>query len=315
MSKLRVKTSIILCFTTLAFMHNSLAADTPQDDAKKSESSEPPSKSEGYLKEIRDILLANVNKLPVYLNQLTKMALSWLAPDNSESTAIQQKNFSTLANVKFENTKMQLDDQNKLLTDFLNPLSKTDTIPGPVTNVISYQTLLNQPPFKSPTSQPPALTHNPEAAYIYIQNAAALNIHHKKPPFAISNNDKDVTAANQYNNYFMTTSAVQTYNGYILSELYDDFKNNNKAKKTQDELIKNASQPNWFQQIASENLGVVLRQILMYNSQTYVVLAELLETQKKLLAAEAMNNALLITVSQETEKRLYQRANGEPPTP
>lgn len=263
-----------------------------------------PSASESYLKDIRDTLLININKLPIYLNQLTKMALSWLAPDDSSSTATLQSSFTALINAKLQDAKTQSDSQQKFLTDFLgNPPSQDKFLNA---NDITYQTLLNKPYF-SPDSR-----SNVDPAYNYTQYAAGLNIRHLMPsPNWIP--DRQHPAVTMYTNYYNTASAVQTYNGYILSELYADAKNNNRSKQTQDSLIQQANTSDWFTQIASENLGIVLRQILLYNSQTYVLLAQILETQKKLLASQVMNNALLIAVNLEAENRIYSKASGRPP--
>lgn len=330
MSKLRIKTGITLLTTvfTFSFLYSTMAnaqEDTTADTTTATtttDKNETTGKSEGYLKEIRDILLINVNKLPVYLNQLAKMALSWLAPDDTETTAIQQKNFAKLADAELQTLNTQRESQTRFIYDFLkrNPAMPDEGLLGtefaPVINSINYQTLLSQP-FSQPSQQQLQQFQNQDdPAYNYTQFASALNIRHKKPPKVRPSVDKNYLAAiGQYYNYYMTTSAVQTYNGYILSELYADAKNKNATQKARDALVEKASETNWFTQIASENIGIVLRQILMYSSQTYVLLADLLETQKKLLTAQTMNNALLIAVNQDTERRIYQRANGEPPTP
>jgi hypothetical protein len=263
-----------------------------------------PSASESYLKDIRDTLLININKLPLYLNQLTKMALSWLAPDDSSATAALQNSFTTLANAKLQNAKTQLDSQNKFLADFFGHPASQDSFLN--ANDLAYPTLLNQPYFN------PDSRANSNPAYNYTQYAAGLNIRHKIP-LSTWVPDRQHPGIAMYTNYYNTTSAVQTYNGYILSELYADSRNNNLVKQTQDSLIQQATHSTWFTQIASENIGLVLRQILLYNSQTYVLLAQLLETQKKLLASQAMNNALLIAVNQEAENRIYSKASGKPP--
>jgi len=306
MSRFRSKTALAILITVIAF---TIAYEVPAQAADPGSvsssssglagSSPNPSASETYLQQI----LANVNNLPIYLTQLTVMALSWLAPDNSNTTAALQNSFTTLFNQKLQNVQTQLASQQKFLSDFLgNPTSQTN----PNANDITYPTLLNQPYFN------PDPRSNVDPAYNYTQYAAGLNMRHSKPlPNWVP--DKQHPGIAMYTNYYNTTSAVQTYNGYILSELYADAQNKNLPKQTQDSLIQQASNSQWFTQIASENLGIVLRQILLYNSQTYVLLAQLLETQKKLLASQVMNNALLIAVNLEAENRIYSKASGRPP--
>lgn len=250
-------------------------------------------------------ILVYVNNLPVYLRALTKMALSWLAPDTSQSTAELQNTFTALENASIQNTKTQTENQKKFLDYFFAFPSKQSDFPS--ANDFTYQTLLKQPYF---ADQPNPLQKNTgrDSAYNYTLYASGLNIRHRKPPtYLLSKNNASI---GMYINYYNTASAVQTYNGYILGELYADSKNGNSVKEKQDSLVQKANSADWFSQIASENIGIVLRQILLYNSQTYVLLTQLLETQKQLLAAQAMNNALLIATSQFNEDMLYTKARG-----
>ncbi len=299
----RIKKNISLSIASVAFILTTPTfAQTTETTttASTSTGTQEPSKSEGYLKEIRDILLLNINKLPVYLNQLTKMSLSWLTPDDSSSTAKLQNSFTMLANERIQNAKTHNESQTQFLNAFLGR-----TAPKNVSE-ITYQTLFNPPP--PPTAANP--TQNEYASFMYTMNASGLNIQHA-PPQTFWN--ETTPAVILYKNYYYTTAAVQTYNGYILSELFANAKNENKVKKTQDSLIQQASSSDWFTQIASENIGVVLRQILLYNSQTYVLLTQMQQTQQKLLEAQVMNNALLIAVNQEAENRLYSKAAGMKP--
>lgn len=298
-SRIKTVSTILMVILTLTIVNSSALAQ----DATVQGPTLVPGASESYLKEI----LNNVNNLPAYLKQLSKMALSWLAPDNSETTANLQNSFTSLFNAKLQNAQTQLNSQQKFLTAFLGHLKSINTSSE---NDITYPTLLNQPDPDPPLKIDPPI--DPDPAYNYTQYAAGLNMRHSKP-LSTWIPDKQHPAIAMYSNYYNTTSAVQTYNGYILSELYADAKNNNLSKQTQDSLIQQASDSKFFIQIASENLGIVLRQILLYNSQTYVLLAQLLETQKKLLAAQAMNNALLIAVNLEAENRIYRKASGQLP--
>lgn len=268
-----------------------------------------PSKSEGYLKEIRDTLVANIDKLPIYLNAITKMALSWLAPDDSKTTATLQNQFTQLANAQIENAQTQSENQLLFLNSF-NPVPKPDPsdksdatqmlykLKKKAADDVSYQTLMR-----------PASPENPyqnDSIFNYTLYASGLNLKHAAPEIYWRENP----SISMYKNFYNTASAVQTYNGYILSELYANSKNGDKIKQTQDKLVEQASGSQWFTEIASENVGIVLRQILLFNSQTYVLLTKLLETQQKILTAQVMNNALLIAINQVDERRLYNKASG-----
>jgi hypothetical protein len=249
-------------------------------------------------------ILTYVNRLPVYLRAMTKMALSWLAPDDSESTAELQYAFTGLENASIQNAKIHDENQKKFL-DYFFAFPKTQN-DFPNANDLTYQTLLKKPYFTN-FIPPKGKAYDP--AYNYILYSSGLNIQHRAPPTFFLN--KKNPSIGMYINYYNTTSAVQTYNGYLLSELYAESKNENSVQKRQAMLAQKASSSEWFTQVASENIGIVLRQILLYNSQTYVVLTQLLETQKKLLAAQAMNNALLVAVNQNNEDMLYSNAEEE----
>jgi membrane-bound inhibitor of C-type lysozyme len=105
---------------------------------------------------------------------------------------------------------------------------------------------------------------------------------------------------------------VQTFNGYVLSQLYEDVKNGVAAAQTT--LINQASDPaNWFATITTESIGAVLRQTLMYQSQSYIVLTQLLQTEKMLLAAQTMNNTLLVLSNQSNESFMLRKAVAKMP--
>ncbi len=310
MSGLRIKMIRTVLIATLAFTVAYHPIASAQDaTTQESDTTKKLSASEGFLKDIRDILFANINKLPLYLNQLTKMAISWLAPDNSKTTAELQNNLTRLANTQSVNAQIQLLSQKKFLDEFLDNPASQDTFPN--VNDLCFETLLNKPYFNPDTRL--KLDPSIDPAYNYTVNASGLNLKHFRPSPSWNPNDRRHPSIAMYIRYYNTASAVQTYNGYVLSELYAESKDNNLAKQTQNQLIQQANDSNWFTQIASENLGIVLRQILLYNSQTYVLLAQLLETQKKLLVSQTMNNALLIAVNQEAENRIYSKASGQLP--
>lgn len=291
--------AILLAVFTFVILDNVPAQAADSETASTNGSGVASSVSESHLQQI----LANVNKLPIYLTQLTLMALSWLAPDNSETTAKLQNSFASLLKAKLQTAQAQLNNQYDFLSHALQHASnsKTKDLPG---DIIYPAALLHAPYFSKDQTE--------NTARNYTEYAAGLNLLHSKPEAGWNEpNNRQHPARLMYARYYNTTSAVQTYNGYILSELYENAKNNNSSKQTQDDLIKRVSNSNWFAEIASENLGVVLRQILLFNSQTYVLLAQLLETQKKLLVSQTMNNALLIAVNQEAENRIYSKAKGQ----
>jgi len=116
------------------------------------------------------------------------------------------------------------------------------------------------------------------------------------------------TDIKNYQNYFNTVNAIQSFNGYVLSGLYAESKGGNQFNTTQLALLQQTSQPSWLNQIASQELGKVLRQMLLFQSQTYVLISQLIQTQKQLLIATTMTNSLLIANNQLNETVLYSRA-------
>src|SRR3990167_392363 len=261
-----------------------------------------------YLKQIAQNtkgILTKVNQLPGFIQELTTLAVAWLNPDTSTVTATAQNNFAQWANaVQLEGGKLP-DYEQPLQKDLLGTGVTTTTVP--YANDLTYSTLLGTPYFSpDPRSGGSNNTNPPDSAYNYIKNAASDNVSHILPPTNVAS---QVDYRN-YVNYYSTISAVQTYNCYTLSQLYADYKNNNQLTTLQSTLITQASSSDWFAQVASESIGIVLRQILMYNSQIYVMLTQSLATQKQLLATQAMTNSLLVILNLYNENTLVKRATG-----
>lgn len=141
-------------------------------------------------------------------------------------------------------------------------------------------------------------------ARYFVKNASGINIYHAPTPTG-----GNPATAKRYNTFYNTVNAIASYNAYVLSEHLADLLNNFKLSHTQAELKTRASDKDWLDHINTEqSIGVILRQILLFNSQTYVLLADSLETQKQLLAATAMTNALIIANSGFYEQTLLTAA-------
>jgi hypothetical protein len=246
-------------------------------------------------------ILTQINSLPAALQTLTELALSWMGPDTSTTTANSQANFTAFTTALLQNTQTATNVQAQLLTDFFNPPAVSTMNNDP--SSVAYQTLWG--PYSNKTTNPPS-ENNP--GYNYLKYASALNI--TRSPIFMDNKNKNNVSARLYNNYYNTVSAVQTFNGYVLSNLYANYKNGNVLSTSQQQLITQASDGNWLAQIASEYIGTVLRQLLLYNSQTYVLLSQLLQNQQQLLTAQVMTNSLLIAINQPAETQLYNKASG-----
>jgi len=255
-------------------------------------------------------ILAAVNELPAYLNNITLMAISWLAQDDSSAMANNQADYANWVNQYSLNQQTQLQLQTQLLNDFLK-INSGNVNKLPFVNDLTYPTLLGQP-LVSPDPRNASGNTPVDSVYNYLQNVAGLNLSLPMPSPSWTGNQ--IALAN-YSNLYKTLTAIQTYNAYVLSELYADYKNTSSqtdpAKKDLSlYLMQQASNSEWFAQVAGEKLGVVLRQILVYNSQTYVLLNQLVKTQQQLATSQAMTNTLLILLNQGNANLLLQQARG-----
>ncbi len=266
--------------------------------------------SEEYLRQIAqntNNILQKVNNLPAYLSNLAQMALAFTAADNSNATANTQLNFTKLNNLINKNSTTQLSLQTQLNGELFKNADPIETM-VPYANDLTYSTILGSPYLKpdprekaSGKNQPPAQ----DAAINYVKNASGISLFHFMPGIGWKGSAVD---QKRYFGYYNTVMAVESFNGYILSNQYADGNQTNTLQQT---LINQASDPkNWFAQIASENIGYVLRQLLLYQSQVFVLLTQLVQTQKQMLNAQAMTNAVLIASNTQQEAYLAGKAQG-----
>jgi len=241
-----------------------------------------------------------------YLVSVGTMAASWLAPDNSTATSTMQASFNTLGTLITQNASTQTSLQQQIAADlFGQPLSSFSGSPPPVVaamgniniNDLSYPTLLGNPPI-------PNTSYNP---YNYLKYASGFGLLHYVPPTSGLSKD-DIL---RYNSYYQTIMAAESFNAYALSNQYADYQNGNSFTKTQLSLITQATAQSWIAQISSQDLGKVLRQLLMFNSQSYVLLSDLIQIEKQMLTAQAITNSLLIAINTSNESVMYNKAAGK----
>jgi hypothetical protein len=236
----------------------------------------------------------------VYLNE-------WLitpdAANNQDTTARLQSDFSTYTNTILSTTQINNTLQSGLTKAFLGPYATPEVLP--FANDITYQTLLGFPYY---SKDPRETEEGTDPARNYIFNAAGLRLNHAIPRPDWKGTD---ASKQKYQDFYKTVSAIQTFNIHVLGELYADYKNGGAASAQQASLIQQASNSDWFSVVASEHIGLVLRQILMYNAQMLVVATQILQTQKELLASQAMTNSLMILNNQGNETVLLKTATGQ----
>jgi hypothetical protein len=265
--------------------------------------------SDFYLRKIMEYTygtLQAVNNLPTYLSNITALTISWLAADDTGTTASMQANFTSLGNALVSSTAMQNNLQSQLNADlFGGNLPSTTQLPN--ANDVVYSILLNQPIFAKDPRNKPGAPPSVDPLYNYIKNTAGIGFSHSMP---LNSWQGNIVSQTKYRNYYNTIMSIESFSAYVLSNLYAEAKNNNQFTQLQASLISQASDAKWLAQAATEELGKVLRQILIFQSQAYVIMTELLSTQKQLLTAQVMNNTLLMLSNQNNEKILLQDATG-----
>lgn len=245
---------------------------------------------------------------------------SWLASDDTQATAGFQSAFSSLGQLWIA----QLGGQDSVMPQVNNSLFGTDSNANKNTlwyaNDLTYSTILGTPYF----SPDPRAKKVPglDPGYNYVLNASGAGINHVRPytnptnPKVLSNWTGAGSSRQKYQNYYNTVMAVESYNAYILGNQYLETKNGGNFTKLQTQLITQATDAqNWFAQVAGkESLGQILRQILLFDSQSYILMSQLIQTQKQLLTAQVMTNALLIATNVDKEYVMQSYAQGQTPT-
>lgn len=260
-------------------------------------------------------ILKQVNNLPNYLNGLGQFIISWMTNDTSSSTTAMQGSFAALGNAIIQDLNSQNNKQLQIqmladavgvpTSDFAPQGAAQPTILKtlPNANDLAYSSLLGQPPI-------PKAPNVANAPYNYLKNAGALGLTHVMPGLAWQGDLQDQL---KYSNYYNTLMSVESFTGYVLSSAYAEGQSGNQFNATQTTLITQASSSSWVAQIATEELGKVLRQILLFESQSYVLLSQLVQTQRQSLMAQTMTNSLIILTQQLTESQLVAKAQGVNP--
>ncbi|VVC75096.1 hypothetical protein AQUSIP_03720 [Aquicella siphonis] len=283
-----------------------------------------------YLKQIAENTyntLQKVNDLPTYLQSLNAFITAWMSQDDSAPTVAMQGSFTNLGNMLITDQSAQLLLQPALNAYLLNndgnnvfsvnngtatPTNLATSSTLWYANDLVYSSLLGVPYFaKDPRQQQQAGTTNKiDFALNYVRNASGMNIYHMLPG---SNWQGKKESQARYQSYFNTVTSAESFGAYILSKQYLE---KDQFTTLQAQLIKQASDPkDWFAQVSSESIGFVLRQLLLYQSQIFVLLTQMLQTQNQMVTAQVMTNAVLIANNSLNETMLVSNAQGKQPTP
>ena len=270
------------------------------------------------------------------ISNYTKSALTFLENISSQSTDITQQDTSTPSNPSFisgvqanfasigklfaansskQNTPSYLqqlaaDIVGEPIAEFSNtsPTTYDAKILAKIPNInsLSYNTLLGLSPVANTNG-----SQNLQWVYSYILNASGAGIYHTIP-----DTHWQGSKANQrkYQDYYNTVTSIESFNAYVLSNLLANYVNNgNQLTTWQNSLVQQASSSVFIAQIATETIGQVLRQILTFESQMYVLLTQIADIQRQLLNAQVMNNALAILNNSSTEQLFVENAQGTGP--
>lgn len=251
--------------------------------------------------------LSRVNELPNYLQQFGEFMYAWTREDKSDSTSNLQLDFTELGNVlllSLEPTNVR-NTQSALNKDLLGQDATQNNLW--YANDLVYSTLVGNPffavdPRKDSAGRPAA---NPQ--YNYIKNAAGFNIPHIRPGVNWQGSKEN---QDKYQGLYNTIIAAESFNANALISQYLE---GNQFNATQQKLLLKATNPNWMAEVASEDIGIVLRQLLLFQSQLYVLTTQMVQTQKQSLIAQVINNSLTIAGYSQLETLLAANAQGIQP--
>lgn len=246
-------------------------------------------------------ILQLLNQTPAYAEALTEMAKSWVETDDPANTiGNNQYTFSSLGDLRTTSEQNQLTATLSLTNQFLlaGSINSTNPFLPANANDLTYSILFGQPLVK-PTSNTNDYSQNIQN---YIKNVTASTLVLDQP----NPNWPNSKSRTQYNNLYNTLAAIQSYDQYLISGLT----NLKDSETLSTQLTAQATNPDWFKQIATEALGLVLRHILMYTSQSFVQINQIIELQQKQLAVQAMTNSLLLVLVQSNVGSQLQQSAG-----
>lgn len=252
-------------------------------------------------------ILQQVNGLQTVLANI----MSWTLADDSKPTAILQGNLNNIGIDIINNYNAQMSylqpGANPSFNDIqFNQINGVTPQNAPYANDLAYSTVLGIPywtndPRKGKVSFDPVAN--------FITNASAIDLRHTVPGLTWQGQQDDI---DRYQNYFNNAMAVESFGAFALSNLYADNANGFKLSTDQQALLNmvNNSNSNWFNTVASENIGYVLRQLLMFQSEAFVLMTQMLQTEKQMLTAQVMTNTLILTLNQQWETNFVSKAQG-----
>jgi hypothetical protein len=229
-------------------------------------------------------ILNKINQLPAYIQDITQMAQSWnTTKDDNNVIGNNQAGFATLSNTDATAISQQI----ALSQEFTKAFLTAGSTSMPFNSYeLGYSVLLNQPispvPGENANDRQQKLEEAKKNYLKYISGSDIL--------FKQAQNGWNDDTKKQYQGIYNTAASISSYSAFLLSGLYT----NQTKETTRTNLVHQATSSSWFTQVATESLGLVLRHILMYTSQSYVELSHISKAQQDQLAIQAMTNSLLV---------------------
>lgn len=189
--------------------------------------------------------------------------------------------------IKYDENSFNPNKNNSGLAPILNGV--------PTLNNVTYTNAIGLPPILGEKSKDPAWVES------FIQSASGSTLYHQKIP-KVSPNITNLQKS--YLDYFNLTYAVQSFNNYVMSKY---LLKGDETNQQQSALYRKASNTDYLSSIATAPIGHVLRDILLFQSQNYVMTSKLLEVQKEILMSNVMTNALYIAANTQNESALYDK--------
>lgn len=266
-----------------------------------------------------DQLLQAISSLPIYIGTVADMSASWI----EETETTENKNqFSTLqgtitlANLYGQQglaqTATNAYNIDQYLFNITTPTTDTSKLPLAQPADLMLTNFTSASPVYNPNPDQPPNVKN------YLSYLTGYNMHPMPPAKKWSASD---TNAINYTNLYNTLMAIQSFNNYVVSQYLTNTSpqlfqpngvsnsSNSTSPMSQANLIAQANNSDWSTAVQTLTLGMVLRYILFYTSQSYVQLNQIYTVEQQMLTAQAMTNTLLSTqVNQLVGQYYYNQA-------
>lgn len=303
---------IALAAMAIAFISFSFApvkADTATDTSTCSDSTT----CLQYITQNTYNILQKVNTLPDFFTTISTYFDNLISSDASDTTSQMIPNFTQVGNAIITANNTATDASNAIQMSALtinSPIADFSSIGGAKPTVLNKVPNINEISYSTMLGLPPVSTNGANTdPTLYLKNAAGLNYPHIQP----QDGWQGVATLPKYKAYYNTIMATESFNSFVLNRLMNENTNGSQYNAYQNTLVSQATGSTWLTSIGSEEIGKVIRQILLYQSQSYVLMSQIAQTQKDILTALVLANTLQIQGNQDKESALVTKAQNIKP--